>query len=347
MLSQQSHAECPDCRGTRLAAAFVREPKDDNYVVPAHGQVEPHDGRYVIMRCEGCGSIFLHPHYWAESFAVYSTGRYFAGYFPNNIHPGGGPNIAGPLVPAYSRLLNRRRARFLLKQAGLSKEPGTRVLDIGCASGQLVQGFSDLGCDAYGVDVSTNAIANAANKTLKLRAGLFEETDYPDAFFDLIVSIETVEHMGLLDQFLSRVLQKLKPDGRFVLQVPNDIDGYRARAFRRIWWMIPPMHLRYFTKQSMSAIMARQGFRLLRARTAGQVGDDWGMMLTWRLKRLGLRRMVGTKVHKVLKKGLALLGKPVDYVLNVKKVHTELLLVFAPGSAPDAPRSEGAGCGRR
>src|SRR5262245_52318606 len=80
---------CLDCASPDLFAAFYRSPKDNNTLQKIERQVFYDNNAFVILQCRGCGSTFLHPRYFAESFAVYSDPRYFTGYFPNNIHRGG------------------------------------------------------------------------------------------------------------------------------------------------------------------------------------------------------------------------------------------------------------------
>lgn len=69
-----------------------------------------------------------------------------------------------------------------------------RVLDAGCALGLLVEALRDRGVDAEGVDVSSFAIANvyAPIKPFCRHGSIADE--FP-ANYDLIVSIEVIEHM--------------------------------------------------------------------------------------------------------------------------------------------------------
>ena len=69
-----------------------------------------------------------------------------------------------------------------------------RVLDAGCALGLLVEALRDRGVDAEGIDLSSYAIANvhAPIKPFCRHGSIADE--FP-ARYDLIVSIEVVEHM--------------------------------------------------------------------------------------------------------------------------------------------------------
>jgi SAM-dependent methyltransferase len=69
-----------------------------------------------------------------------------------------------------------------------------RVLDAGCALGLLVETLRARGVEAFGVDISSYAIANAADGArpyLRRSSAAAELTER----YDLIVSIEVLEHM--------------------------------------------------------------------------------------------------------------------------------------------------------
>ncbi len=69
-----------------------------------------------------------------------------------------------------------------------------RVLDAGCALGLLVEALRDRGVDADGIDLSSYAIANVSESTKPFcRRGSIAD-EFAERY-DLIVSIEVVEHM--------------------------------------------------------------------------------------------------------------------------------------------------------
>jgi len=123
-----------------------------------------------------------------------------------------------------------------------------------------VQALAAMGCQACGVDISETSTNLASEKGLEVYCGRFEDQDLPDHHFDLIFSIQTFEHIADLGKVLQRVKEKLKPGGALLIAVPNDVDGYRGRLYPRRWWMIPPMHIRYFTCRSVEGIFGRHGF---------------------------------------------------------------------------------------
>jgi SAM-dependent methyltransferase len=73
-----------------------------------------------------------------------------------------------------------------------------RVLDAGCAIGLLVETLRDRGVEAYGIDLSTYAIANV-HEPLRPFCRRASITDELPERYDLIVTIEVLEHLSAAD----------------------------------------------------------------------------------------------------------------------------------------------------
>jgi SAM-dependent methyltransferase len=111
----------------------------------------------------------------------------------------------------------RRREVALRLTDGL---PRGRVLDAPCGTGELAEQMARRGDQVWAVDL------NAA--TLVARDGVrFDVVDlngplpYPDGFFDLIVSLEGLEHLESPARCLGEFARVLRPGGRLVVTTPN------------------------------------------------------------------------------------------------------------------------------
>jgi len=69
-------------------------------------------------------------------------------------------------------------------------------LDVGCGTGQLVQTLRSFGIDAYGVEISEQALA-MADKTVRpfLKTGDIVKLPYNTGEFDLVITFDVLEHM--------------------------------------------------------------------------------------------------------------------------------------------------------
>ncbi len=104
---------------------------------------------------------------------------------------------------------------------------GLSVLDIGCGGGLLCEPLARLGAEVTGIDATPDAIAvattHADNMDLSIR---YEETTAEavaaeGAQYDVVVSMEVVEHVVDPDTFLQTAGALVKPGGCMALATLN------------------------------------------------------------------------------------------------------------------------------
>lgn len=90
-----------------------------------------------------------------------------------------------------------------------------KILDVGCGEGVLVEEFRKKGWAIEGLDMNYESEF--------VQRGDVKDMPYADASFDLIVCLDTLEHLTFEDQpkALSEIHRSLKPDGHLVMSVPN------------------------------------------------------------------------------------------------------------------------------
>lgn len=98
-----------------------------------------------------------------------------------------------------------------------------RLLDIGCADGDLIEYLEPPHFQLYGVDIVEGflPVCQTRGYTDVKRANVEESLPYPDSFFDAVVAIEGIEHLRDTDKFLDEICRVLKPKMLLFLTTPN------------------------------------------------------------------------------------------------------------------------------
>lgn len=120
----------------------------------------------------------------------------------------------------------------------LNLKPGTRVLDAACGTGNLAVIAARAGCRTSGLDIASNLIAQARSRALQealpidYTEGDVEEMPYPDAAFDLVVSMYGVMFAPRPEVVVSELLRVTRPGGLVALANWTP-EGFRTAGSRR------------------------------------------------------------------------------------------------------------------
>lgn len=102
---------------------------------------------------------------------------------------------------------------------------GRSAIDVGCGAGLLAEPLARLGAEVTGVDAAPENIAaakaHAEGQGLAITYHAGELAALPPATFDLVTSMEVVEHVTDPAAFIGELAARLAPGGLMILSTPN------------------------------------------------------------------------------------------------------------------------------
>ena len=148
--------------------------------------------------------------------------------------------------------------------------PGSRVLDLGCGSGELASYLTARGDRVWGADADPGAVARAAHHCVAARVADLESTPLADLFpgrsFDAIVYADVLEHVRDPWDLLQQSRPLLADGGVVVASIPNFAHAAVRLAvlsgsmpYRRLG-IVDDTNVRFFTGTSVAALFEESGF---------------------------------------------------------------------------------------
>ncbi len=177
------------------------------------------------------------------------------------------------------------------------------LLDVGAYVGVFVEIAARHGWDAWGVEPSRWAVEQARARGLRVHWGTLESVHLPARSFSVVTMWDVIEH--LTDPFgtLREVRRVLEPGGLLVVHT-IDLDSLFARLMGRRWPWLMEMHLYYFSRRTLRAMLAKAGFEVVWMRAQGRylragylagrltaLSPALGRPLAWLIARLHLRKV--------------------------------------------------------
>jgi 2-polyprenyl-3-methyl-5-hydroxy-6-metoxy-1,4-benzoquinol methylase len=144
-------------------------------------------------------------------------------------------------------------------------KPAGNLLDVGCALGFFVELALSRGYDAYGFDPSSYAVGEAGKLvgSKRIKKGTITSVTYPTKSFDVITMFDVFEHLSDPGADIAKLSTLLKDDGIMVIAT-GDTESSMAKTLRRRWtFYIPPQHLFFFNKKTMTTLLARYNLKTI------------------------------------------------------------------------------------
>ncbi len=146
----------------------------------------------------------------------------------------------------------------------------SRLLDVGCGEGWLLNEFFQKGHQVMGLDFSDFGVERF-HSHLKpyIEKGNFEQAlqGIENNNWDFVALANVIEHVRDPEALLGMIRPLLNSHGLLMIKAPNDnsplhqylLDG---GFIKEPFWFLYPDHLSYFNKKSMEALLIAKGFKI-------------------------------------------------------------------------------------
>lgn len=180
------------------------------------------------------------------------------------------------LAPSDLALRERLLLACLPRLSGPADEPA-RVLDLGCGEGHFASLLAGEGMSVVAADVAVEPLRRAREAHPELELSLLTPDaplPFEDCSFDAVWAGEVIEHVADTQSWLSEVRRVLRSGGALLLSTPDH--GLLRRlamavSRRRFERCFDPCsdHLRFYTRQSLAALLCDFGFERIQVRAVG------------------------------------------------------------------------------
>lgn len=233
---------------------------------------------FNYFRCRNCTFVFVNPRLNDEGSSLWYNSEFYNAALETEYDKFEKGN-------RYSSSLDTDifdQTLELLKQTTLNKDAA--VLEIGCGNGAFLEylkinaGFEN----SLGIDLSKKAVEFAKNKRGLNVKQLNVNNLNSGSKFDLIISMESIEHANDLNSFMNNVNRNSK-DKSFLL-ITTPYNDSKATYLGSIWGdhYMAPNHINFFNLKSIKLFLQKYGFSIYSKKIIdGYLGID---LIKYRLK---------------------------------------------------------------
>jgi 2-polyprenyl-3-methyl-5-hydroxy-6-metoxy-1,4-benzoquinol methylase len=208
--------------------------------------------KFTLVECENCKFVFVNPRPAEnELSAYYESPDYIS-------HTATKKGLINFVYIKVRELTLKRKFTLVNKFTS-----GKSILDIGCASGELLNEFKNNGWKTLGIEPNENARRSASeNYGLQVEEESFLNK-IEKGTFDVISMWHVLEHVSNLQERMKQLSTIVKDDGILVIALPNR-KSFDAVFYEKFWAAYDvPRHLYHFSPENVELLFSRYGFKLI------------------------------------------------------------------------------------
>ena len=207
--------------------------------------------KFDIIECKNCGFIFTNPRPEINIIEKYYESEDYISH----------TNQKKSVLNSVYEIVRKQKIKNKYKL--ISKiSSGKRILDIGCATGELLNKFKKSNWSVHGIEPNEKA-RNFAIENYGLNVNGEEElNNLKEKGFDVIMMWHVLEHVPLLNERIKELKRLLKSDGVIIIAIPNP-ESWDAKFYKEYWAAYDvPRHLYHFTQNAIKKLFEKHNFSI-------------------------------------------------------------------------------------
>ena len=208
--------------------------------------------KFGTSKCKSCGFVFTNPRPKEADLGQYYKSEAYISHSNSN------KGLFGFL---YQTIRNYTLKQKYKKVSAISN--GKHILDIGCATGQLLNEFNQHHWHCTGIEPDAEA-REFATKEYGLNVLETERmVDLEDQSFHIISMWHVLEHVANLKERMAQLKRLISPDGYLFIALPN-IESWDAQHYQEYWAGLDvPRHLFHFSKDDVKLLFSQYDFEIV------------------------------------------------------------------------------------
>ncbi len=210
---------------------------------------------YEIFHCKGCGLRWMSPHPTPDDYQTI----YDSSYYESEQEMGGSYREEKlELLPCYSNLAKR------FQSFGIT----SKLLDIGCGTGDFLISAQEHGISGTGVEPSRHACQQAAAAGLTVHEGTLSDLSPDNGPYAAVHCSHVLEHVPDAHAFIEQIKDITQPGAPVYIEVPIQFDGLldminRLRRQQRRYSDHSIHHHYFFTPKAIKQLLTAHGFEII------------------------------------------------------------------------------------
>ncbi len=223
------------------------------------------------MRCGNCGLVQLNPVPEPGAQADFHSSHYDGAAPPERLAKMSPEHSRKRLYSPKYQKWAAGQLRDLAARVSPPRSAPLRLLEVGAASGGILNAARGLGMIPTGVEVSAEAAAFGINELkLDIRVGLVEEMNLPAGGFDILILQDVIEHVPSPASLMKECTRLLAPGGVIYIHTVNVESRTAAEAGKEFFLAdATGGHVVLFSPETLGRHAASTGLRVLETTTGG------------------------------------------------------------------------------